>query len=178
MNAPQLTHRHVVLPHSAIASLEDPRTAAAPDPLHADRLVIGSLVQVENDAPKLIAELERLLPTLRDDAYYWQVLLAMWVKNGRSEYAARYRALFEAPRRNRARGMKKADRRAWRALPDSVRAYRAIAPDEPSTVFAWSLDSARLRALYPDREIIEALVPKAAIAFYVDRREEREVIIL
>jgi hypothetical protein len=74
--------------------------------------------------------------------------------------------------------MKKADRRAWRALPDPVRAYRAIAPDEPAAVFAWSLDRARLRALYPDREIIEALVPKARIAFYVDRREEREVIVL
>ena len=115
---------------------------------------------------------------MRDDAYYWQVLLAMWVKNGRSEYAARYRRLFEAPRRNRARGMKKADRRAWRALPDPVRAYRAIAPEEPMAIFAWSLDRARLRVLYPGREIIEAIVPKAQVAFYVDRREEREVIIL
>jgi hypothetical protein len=150
----------------------------AVDFLHYDRLVLGSLVQVENNPAKLIDELERLLPTLRDDAYYWQVLLAMWVKNGRTEYAARYRALFEAPRRNRFRGMKKADRRRWRALPDPVRAYRAIAPDEPMALFAWSLDPARLRALYPDREIIEALVPKARIAFYVDRREEREIIVL
>lgn len=175
MNGP-LTHKHRVPEYSEIASLAAPDRWS--DSTEHDRLVIGTLVRAENDAAALIEALEAHLPSLRDDAYYWQVLLAMWVKNGRTEYAARYRALFEAPRRNRARGMKKADRRAWRLLPDPLRVYRAVAPDEPPGVFAWSLDRERLRALYPDREIIERLVPKAEVAFYVDRRKEREVIIL
>jgi hypothetical protein len=173
------THKHRIPTYSEVASLADPGAwGDSTDALAHDRLVLGTLVRAENDAAALIEALEAYLPTLRDDAYYWQVLLAMWVKNGRSEYADRYRRLFEARRRNRFRGMKKADRRAWRALPDPVRVYRAIAPGEPPEVFSWTLDPERIRHLYPDREIVERMVPKAEIAFYVDRRKEREVIIL
>lgn len=137
------------------------------------------VVAIQEDPAALIALLEARLPPLRDDSLYWQVLLAAWVKHGRIALQERYRALLSSPRRNRYRGMKKADRRAWRALPPVVHAIRAIAPGEdPDLALSWSLDSAAISRIYPDRKIIERDLPKSRIIFFTRRRGEAELVVL
>lgn len=143
-----------------------------------DSAIAAAVIRVEGNAAALIDVLERELPLVQDDSAYWSILLAAWMKNGRAEYQDRYRALMLSRRRNRRRAMKHASRAVYDRLPTRVRVWRAVAPGEdPDRSLSWTLDPARIRELYPDRPIVERVVPRRCIAFYTDRRGEREVVI-
>lgn len=134
---------------------------------------------MQHDPDRLIDACERILPEMASDSAYWQVLLACWVRNGVHRHADRWRALFESTRRNRARGMKKADRRAWRALPPIVVAWRALVPGEdPDRAFSWTIDHAVVERLYRGRTVVRREFPRERVAFLVRRRRESEIIVL
>lgn len=144
-----------------------------------DSVILDELIRLHYDPAALIEAAERLLPDIRDDSIYWQLLLTVYVDNGRLEDVERWRRLFQAKRRNRMRAMKKADRKAWRALPDPVTCYRAVAlGEDPSKALSWSLNLDFLQTVYPNRRIVSATIPKARVAFYVNRRREGEIIVL
>ena len=144
-----------------------------------DGAILARLFAVQEDPASLVEFLEREAWSIRDPSAYWLAVVSAWVKSGRAEYQDRYRKLLSVPRRNRIRGMKKASRRAYYALPREVVAYRAIAPGEdPDRALSWSLDCACIARLYPARAIIARRFAKRDIAFYTDRRGERELIVL
>lgn len=121
-----------------------------------------------------------LITQLKDDNAYWQIVATTWIKRGRSSELQVWRRLFSADRRNRWHLMKKKDRRLWRGLPNTVVAYRAVAPGEDaSLIISWTLNPEVLERLYgKTRAIISRHFKKEQIIAYFDRRREQEIIVL
>ena len=121
------------------------------------------------------------LPTVRDDAIYWQLLAACWIKSGRVRELARWRVLFEAGRRGRWKLMKKKDRRVWRSLPSVVVAHRASAAGENlADMLSWTLDRA-LAERFADawgRKVVTRRFPRDQVIAYFNRRRESEIVVL
>ena len=116
---------------------------------------------------------------IQDDAAYWCVLGVIWVKCGSHDCRDTWLTLFRSKRRCAWKVMKTADRRIWRALPASVKAYRAFAPGEDlDSALSWSMDRKVCERLWPDRQIVERFFPRDRIFAVFTRRGENELLIL
>ena len=146
-----------------------------------DSAIAYELIRHEHHLPAFRAAALRLLPTVHDDAIYWQLLGTAWIKAGRVLELDRWRPLFEVNRRGRWKLMKKKDRRVWRDLPPVVVAYRATRDGEDlDAVISWTLDRtvAALFAERHGRRVVERRIPRDHIVAYFDRRHEREIVVL
>ena len=118
-----------------------------------------------------------------DDSCYWQIVAGVWIGSEVcSPYIKVWRDLFTAPRRNRHKLMKGADRRIWRSIvkrgaPKYITAYRAMNPDDDViTAISWTLSESVANKLARGRKVISLEIPKGCIIAYFDRRQEHEII--
>lgn len=118
-----------------------------------------------------------------DDSCYWQIVAAVWMGSEVcSPYIKVWRDLFTAPRRNRHKLMKGADRKIWhsivkRGASQIITAYRAINPDDdPITAISWTLSKSVANKLAKGRKVISLGIPKECIIAYFNRRQEQEII--
>jgi hypothetical protein len=118
-----------------------------------------------------------------DDSNYWQMLAAVWMSTEIcSPYNKIWRDLFTAPRRNRHKLMKGADRKMWRTLvgkgaPKLIRVYRAMnESDDIITALSWTLNKNIALKLANGRKVVSFDIPKETVIAYFDRRKEQEVI--
>ena len=111
-----------------------------------------------------------------DDAHYWQMLAAVWMDTTIcTPNLNTWKTLFCAPRRNRHKLMKKADRHAFEALPERLDIYRNGTTDDEAMCFTLDKEVCKIFR-QPGAETFHKRVSKDDVICYFNRRREAEVL--
>lgn len=116
-----------------------------------------------------------------DDSTYWSVLGTLWKGGGTVVQQDLWIRLFNSPRRQKHKIMKKRERKAWRNLPCRVVAYRAINDiSEIDEAISWSLSESIAERIFSEkgeRLVVSNLFSRRDIFAYFDRRHEDEILV-
>jgi len=113
------------------------------------------------------------------DPCFWEMLRTMWIANGKKENLPMFRQLFQSKRPFKYFLMTIEEETVFKALPDTVTAYRAPASKNDIGI-SWTLSREFVDryAKHTGRDVVEKQLPKASITAYFNRHGEQEVIVL
>ena len=144
-----------------------------------DRKVIAEMMAVPDYLkPQYFAEnADRII----DNAIYWNVLGSLWKLGGTVVQQELWRGLFLCGRKQGHKIMKGRERKAWRRLPKTFTAYRAINnTDEIECAISWSLSRNTVERVFSEngqRKIVSREFKKDDVFAFFDRRGEDEVLV-
>lgn len=120
-----------------------------------------------------------------DDSCYWNLLRDIWI-DSESPYIniEVWKRLFSNKRRKKKRLLiDKADRKAWKELPDVLTIYRGVQHDGPDTGMSWTLSKEKAiffaKRFANGKEtgrVLEKQICKSEAIAYFNGRSEQEII--
>lgn len=141
---------------------------------------VGRLLLKCAETPKAIRVFDEHCKALSSSAY-WFYLSTLWVSYSGWSDLDLWKRLFSSPRKYRETSLMKPSELAfYRALPETIHAFRAHRPGEEDWI-AYTLSS-DVAARFAAERGIESVglyeIPKAAALAYFTRRGEAEILVL